>query len=435
MLGSLLLLGACAGFKPGPLEDWPDPALVQTLTDDQVTVSAGILSDERAAQLYGADLAEVGLQAIWLRVDNRSEHGYWLLVSALDPHYFAPDEAAVLFHARLSRANEQRITQHFRDLAMPLKTAAGQASEGFVLAPRHEGGRYVTVALAGQQRALRFGFPLPLPDGEFDFEDIDPSHIYDEGDRPSLTLDQMRAALRRLPCCTADKAGRRQGDPLNLVLIGEADEILASLSRGGWSFTHRIDFSTVRRLIGATLSGTAYTVAPVSPLYAYDRPHDLALQKPRSTIFQRNHLRLWLAPFRFENRSVWVGQVSRDIAIKGTLRTATLTTHVIDPNIDEAREHLLQSLLVAGVVERFGFALAMPAAPPSAPRVNLTNDPYFTDGLRLVALLSGRATIAPEDVVFLDWLESPDPITEAQRQAEAASAAEAPGRTGAGSPP
>ena len=411
-----LLLGACAGFHPQPLDDWPDPALVHSQQQGQVTVSAGILSDERAEQIYGADLADVGLQAIWLRIENRSEHGYWLLVSALDPNYFAPDEAAVLFHARLSGANERRITQHFRDLAIPLKTAAGQVSEGFVLAPRREGGRYVTVALAGQKRALRFGDALPLPDGEFDFEDVDPAHIYGGKERPNLTLEQLRTALRVLPCCAADKGGNQHGDPLNLVLIGGADEVLASLSRGGWSFTHRIDLSTVQRLIGATLSGTAYPVAPVSPLYAFGRPHDLALQRARNTIFQRNHLRLWLAPFRFQGRSVWVGQVSRDIAIKATLRSSTLTTHVIDPNVDEAREHLLQSLLVAGVIERFGFVAGIPPATPEQPHTNLTNDPYFTDGLRLVALLSGRDTTAPEEVVFLDWLESPDPISESQLQ-------------------
>ena len=51
-----LLLGACAGFHPQPLDDWPDPALVHSQQQGQVTVSAGILSDERAEQIYGADL-------------------------------------------------------------------------------------------------------------------------------------------------------------------------------------------------------------------------------------------------------------------------------------------------------------------------------------------------------------------------------------------
>lgn len=46
-----------------------------------------------------------------------------------------------------------------------------------------------------------------------------------------------------------------------------------------------------------------------------------------------------------------MGQVSRDISVKATLLSPTLTTHVIDLNVDEAREHLLHSLMVVGVVE------------------------------------------------------------------------------------
>ena len=42
-------------------------------------------------------------------------------------------------------------------------------------------------------------------------------------------------------------------------------------------------------------------------------------------------MRLWLAPFRFEDRPVWIGQVSRDIGVKITPKSPTLTTHVIDP--------------------------------------------------------------------------------------------------------
>ena len=163
-------------------------------------------------------------------------------------------------------------------------------------------------------------------------------------------------------------------------------------------------------MIGAAVSGAAYPVAPVSPLYFQGRPQDMALQRARSTILQRNHLRLWLAPFKFQSKSVWVGQISRDVAIKGTTQTATLTTHVIDPNVDEAREHLLQSLLVAGAIERYGFVRVMDPVPPTQPRANLTGDPYFTDGLRFVVMLSGRNTTAPEEAEFLEWLSSGDPV-------------------------
>lgn len=407
---ALLFLGACSSFAPQELAPCTEDCPVYRQTSHDMTVSTNILSDEQAERLYGLDLASVGLQAIWLRIENDSDHSHWFLVSAMDPNYFAPDEAAALFDFGLSKEDETRARMRFRDLAIPLKTRAGEVTEGYVLAPRHEGGRYLVVILAGRQHVVDFGFGVPLPDGDFDFEQLEPANIYVDFDRPDLDLPQLRARLRELPCCTANAEGDAAGDPLNLVLVGNIGDVLASLSRGGWSFTHRIDFDTIRRLVGAAISGAAYPVAPVSPLYLYDRPQDLALQRARNTILQRNHLRLWLAPFRFEGQSVWVGQVSRDISIKPTLLSSTFTTHVIDPNVDEAREHLLQSLMVAGVLRRFAFVAGVPAAPASAPRVNLTDDPYFTDGLRLFVQLNGRGTTSPEDVEFLDWQKSRDPL-------------------------
>jgi len=412
----LPLLCSCATYTPQPLETCGDECEPYTKSQNDMTVSVRILGDDQAERLYGVDLASVGLQAIWLQIDNRSDHSHWLLVSALDPNYFAPNEAAALFEIGLSEEDEKRASERFADLAMPLKSTAGQVTEGYVLAPRHEGGRYINIMLAGDQHVVNFGFAVPLPDGEFDYEQLDPLQIYPDQVRPELTLAELRTRLRELPCCVSDEDSEREGDPINLVLIGDLDEMLAALSRGGWSFTHRINLGTIERMVGAAISGAAYPVAPVSPLYLFDRPQDLALQRARNTILQRNHLRLWLAPFRFGGQSVWVGQVSRDISVKATLLSPTLTTHVIDPNVDEAREHVLQSLLVVGVVERFAFVTGVPPTSPHAPRANLTEDPYFTDGLRVVMQVSGTRTIPPEEVIFLEWQNSVDPTGDGRSE-------------------
>jgi hypothetical protein len=411
-----MLAGCAASFDPQPVDIRSGPGEIQSHTEQNITVSTTILSDELASRHYGVDLADFGLQAIWLRIENRSQHAHWLLVSALDADYFPPDEAAVLFHPGLAKEEEQAVTRHFRELAIPLKSNPGGVTEGFVLAPRHEGGRYVVVKLASNQGILDFGFAVTLPDGDFDFERLDPARIYGDRELPDLALDPLREALRALPCCVKDATGERNGDPLNLVMIGDVGDLLASMSRAGWSFTHRIDLGTVQRMIGAAISGQAYPVAPVSPLYFQGRPQDMALQRARNTIVQRNHLRLWLAPFRFEGRSVWVGQISRDIGIKATTLSPTLTTHVIDPNVDEAREHLLQSLMVAGAIERFAFVRGMPPASQAEPNQNLTGDPYFTDGLRFVVMLSENGATPPEDVEFLEWQSSADPIRDAQEK-------------------
>ena len=91
------------------------------------------------------------------------------------------------------------------------------------------------------------------------------------------------------------------------------------------------------RSIRAFLFGSEYLNAPVSPLYVFGRHQDVALQKARDTVSQRNHLRLWLAPFTIDGLQVWVGQISRDIGIKLTTQSWYLTTHLISPEVDQDR--------------------------------------------------------------------------------------------------
>ena len=50
---------------------------------------------------------------------------------------------------------------------------------------------------------------------------------------------------------------------------------------------------------------------------------DVALQKARETVIERSHLRLWLAPFDCEGLPVWLGQASRDVAIRFTATSRT----------------------------------------------------------------------------------------------------------------
>lgn len=407
----VLLLSACSTqpYRPGEWSPADFATDQHTQTREGITVSTTIIDDEEAMHIYGVDLSMVGLQAIWLRIENRSDHAHWLLVSALDPEYFAPDEAAALLSHTVSSDEKRHVMQRFRELAIPLKIPAGESSEGFVLAPLHEGGRYVEVQLAGNRHVVPFGFAVTLASGEFDFEGLDPEQIAKLQARPDLSLPELRQRLRDFPCCVTNASGDGAGDPINLALVGSVDDLLASLSRGGWSFTQRIGPGSIKRMISASLSGSSYEVAPVSSLYLFGRKQDIALQRARNTIVQRNHLRLWVAPYTYGGRTVWVGQVSRDIDVKLTTHSPSLTTHVIDPNVDEAREHLLQSLMVTGAVSRFGFVRAMSPVSEEQPRTNLTEDPYFTDGLRLFAELSGSNTVPAEDLEFIEWQNSEDP--------------------------
>lgn len=421
----LFLLGACttpAGrSRHSAATVSNDADRIQTRTIDGVTVSATLLPDDKSRRHYGVNLASKGLQAVWLRVVNHTPGENWLLTANMDPDYFTADEAAYLFRGAWRRLGLERTQQRFRDLAMRSRLAPGGTYEGHVLLPRSAGGRFVEVTINGNGRVRRFGFPLRTPDGHFDFEDMDPARIYAEEKRPNLTRSQLRTRLEQLPPAVTNATGTASGDPLNIVLVGEAAQMMAALSECGWSFTHRLDGTTVRHMIAAALSGKPYLTAPVSSLYLFGRKQDLAFQRARLNIAQRNHMRLWLAPYTVEGRSVWIGQVSRDIGVKLTRKSPTLTTHVIDPLVDEARQFLLESLLFRYRLESFGFVRAFAPAPTGHPRTNLTDDPYITDGLRLIAVISSTPVPA-EQVRNLGWARTEKGPIEFGQSADAGTA-------------
>ena len=430
---ALAAAGCATQFDPQPLNTPAAVGDLQSKSVGDVTVSAGILTDQQAAQHFGVDLASHELQALWLSVRNASDRRLWFIRTVVDPDFYSADEAALLVRKDVPANEYDSLRQYFRDESIRALLLPHTITEGYVFLPRIEGGRYIDVRLQGDAyteaagpaqatgaaappRELRFEFALPLPDGDFDFERLDPATTYAGVALPDLTLDQLRAALEQLPCCATNAAGDADGDPLNIVLVGEPNEVLNSLTRSGWSFTHRITLRTVRREIGAAIEGKPYSVAPVSSLYVFGRSQDLAMQRARHSISQRNHMRLWQAPFTFEQRPVWVGQVSRDIGVKVTTKSPTLTTHVIDPEVDTTREYLMHSLIAEGFIDRFAFVKGSAYAPAQQPRVNLTGDPYHSDGMRLVIMLAPEP-VAADDIRSLLWEQSGAPVAAGQSDA------------------
>jgi hypothetical protein len=411
----MLLVGCTSTRNSADLAGPPIPfqlSRTQEQTREGVTVQLSIPTEEDVAARFGVGFAEHGIQPIWMRIVNDGDADLWLLPIAIDPDYYSADEAALVAGARLPDELGAALRDRLRAAALPLFHAAGTTTEGYVFASYMRGGRFVDVQLTGRRRKTRLRFAVLLPTESFDYERSLLRTLYAQVNQlPDLTATELRQALRSLPCCTSDADGKREGDPLNVVLVGRGETVMAALAGSGWSFTEAITVDSVRRMVGAAIAEKSMLTAPVSSLYAFDRKHDIALQRGRSTISQRNHMRLWLAPFRCEGRPVWIGQVSRDIGVKMTSKSPTFTTHVIDPVVDEAREYLLHSLLYTETVERFAFVRGVGAATRENPRVNLTGDPYFTDGTRLVVWLS-RDPVASESAVNLGWMESTDPVRE-----------------------
>lgn len=410
-----LLAGCASSPSTAPGHEKPLPFQLERVQEqgrNGVTVHLAIPNEEEVAAQFGAGFAEHGIQPIWLRITNESDNDLWFLPIAIDPDYYSADEAALVAGAKLPAERAASLKDGLRAKALPLFHPAGMTGEGYVYASHARGGRFVDVRLTGQGSSVRLRFAVLLPTEGFDYEKSPLRELYARvDDFPDLTVSELRQQLREIHCCTTNADGTADGDPLNMVLVGTGENVLAALSSSGWTFTEAITVDSVRRMVGAAIAEKSMMTAPVSALYAFGRKQEIALQRGRSNISQRNHMRLWLAPFRCDGQPVWVGQVSRDIGVKLTRKSPTLTTHVIDPVVDESREYLLHSLLFHEAVDRFAFVRGVGEATHESPRSNLTGDAYITDGMRLVLWVS-EEPVPPDEAVNLRWNESTDSVRE-----------------------
>ena len=226
----------------------------------------------------------------------------------------------------------------------------------------------------------------------------------------------MRREIEELPCCTTNDDGDEYGDPLNLVMIGGANDFLPALVRRNWHASETTWYKAIMRTIKSFLRGERYRYSPISPLYVYGRRQDVGWQKARATINERNHMRFWLSPIRFRGKKVWVGQISRDIGVKFTLKSPTISTHVIDPDVDEARRYFIEDLAYSQAVSRIGFVKGVGVVAKEAPRMNLVGDPFYTDGLRAVLFFEPRPYTL-SDIQLLDW-ETPTPPGNIKKAAQ-----------------
>jgi hypothetical protein len=262
------------------------------------------------------------------------------------------------------------------------------------------GVKAVNVALIGRARFEQLALLVPLPDMHADYRDVAFGRLYDPTQIRDVDLGELRAELERLPCCATDAGGTAVEDPLNFVLLGTAEEAFTSFVRAGWHLTEVLARRSALKTFASYFLGAEYAYAPISSVYLFGRRQDLSLQKARETARQRNHLRVWLAPLRFAGKPVWVGQISRDIGLAFDWKR--LVVHEVDPDVDEARNYLVQDLLRTQGVARFGWVKGVGAADRSAPRRMADGTPFFTDGLRAVLSFERRWTSLRE-VESLGW--------------------------------
>jgi len=181
----------------------------------------------------------------------------------------------------------------------------------------------------------------------------------------------------------------RPSDPLNIRVIGTADQLAASFVNAGWYRTDELTLLTAIRITLDTLFARTYSTAPVSDLFLFGRRQDFAFEKPGRSVRERDHVRFWKAPeLDTDGRPMWIGGATRDARVELS-KTNFLPTHGIAPDVDAERELVVDDLIRSGWMVS---ASLVPAFPGPTRTTNASGDPYFTDGQ---AALLTLATIQP----------------------------------------
>jgi hypothetical protein len=410
----------------------------ETQEQPRARVTVAVLTSRESRRFFGVDVARRGIQPVFLRIENRSQESVRLQMVSIDPNYFTPLEAAGVNHFSVFRRlsafglmgwlflpllalvplklvtawlNNGRMDDFFRDHGFRLgPIAAGETAEGFVFTTLDLGTKAVHVRLtrlaafgptiaaaaglaeapaAAAPAAIDFFFTVPVPGIAADYLERDCASIRPAAAVETCSADTLVSRLEALPSTTTNATQSGRGDPVNLVIIGDFAALLSGFA-ARWDESESITLATCWKTVRAFLLGSSYRYSPVSPLHLFGRDQDIALQRTRHSINERLHLRLWLAPLTFEGKPVWVGQVSRDIGVRFTTKAWNLTTHRIDPNVDESRDYCIEDLMLAGRAAAAGYVGGVAACPRESPHHNLTGDPYYTDGKRAVIVLAAK---------------------------------------------
>lgn len=379
--GALLvaLVGCATWQAPARVNDTALQARAVSATKQDVHLSAAVLSAEDNRRMFGENVNDTGVQSVWVQVQNQTPQLLWLLESGTDPDYFSPLEVAWAFHEPFAGASNEAIDEHFDSVSFKNPIPPGATRAGILFTnPQHQT-RLLNVDLLGRRELIAFTLLLPIPgasDGKArDFmaryADVQIAEFHDP--------DAFRAALERLPCCATGPNGAA-GDPINVVLVGQFVDVAPAVVRRGFRADVK-DFDNKQRLFG--------------------RPPDVVVRKSSQGGAPANWIRVWLAPMRYQGQPVFLAQTGRPIG--GRFAVAESKEQVLHPDVDEARNLLVQDMMYSEGLAKLGFVTGVGPAPVARPRESLAGTTYYTDGLRAVMFFTTRPHTL-SDIQILDWV-------------------------------
>jgi hypothetical protein len=191
-------------------------------------------------------------------------------------------------------------------------------------------------------------------------------------------------ALRGAPRLTHTAAGL-PGDPLNIALVATERELVNAMRAAAWHPADPITLDTSLRMAGSMVFRRPYVDAPVSHLYLWGRPEDLAFEQAvGDDPARRHHVRFWRSvEADGTGRPLWLGAATYDARV-GFSHTTGQITHHIAPDVDAERDKIIADLRRADQLsqifwlEQFHQVLR---------GYNGGGDPYDTDGRLAVGVI------------------------------------------------
>jgi hypothetical protein len=385
---ALLVSTGCGGrsYEPADLSAVDFLSRAQSGESGDIRVKAAVPSPDETIKLFGLDLYAHGIQPVWIQVDNRSEQAMRFAPVSVDRDYYAPLEVAYAHRGGFSKAGRNALDRHFHDTAMPRPIPPNSTRSGFVYTHARPGTKGFNVDLFGDVGSHHgFTFFIDVPGFVADHSAVDFDDLYAPGEVEDHDETSLRRALSELACCTTDATGEKRGIPLGLVLVAEGEDLLHALLRAGWVETPLEE----RQSAG----GGAH--------YWRGRTADATFRMQRQNARERNVLRLWLAPYRVEEKQVWVGQITHYLG-RGRKLAEALLGDRLDPDIDDARNYMLQVMWYSQGLVAYSWSASGQRAAISEPATDFSGARWFSDGRRIVLWLSGP-TVSLLDARNVAW--------------------------------
>jgi hypothetical protein len=385
-----LSLQACSltPYEHGSLDGTPVLQRAVKQQSGTFEVRASVPSEDEAEQIFGIPVYNSGIQPVWLEVTNNSGSRARLILTSIDREYFTPLEVAYMHKKYFSKQGWMDMEEFLFTNAMPRMIAAGAKESGFIFTHASRGTKSFTVDIfhSGQiDNYDEFTFFIEVPGFVPDHARVDFEGLYTENDLVTTDINGLEEVLEAVPCCTTNRNGDGQGQPVAVALVGKGRMILRALLRAGW-----LENTYIKDDIYMNNSD-----------YLYGRPPDATFRKSRGKTTERNELSLWLSPIRVDGEPVWLGQVKHAIGRRYEISEVFFGTSM-DPDADDGRNYLLQNLWYSHSLLAFAITGTEVRARAENPLLGFRGNAFYTDGNRFVMWVSGDP-VALNDVRNLLW--------------------------------